>query len=265
MRTALLLSAALLSVMGASAQKPVEQKTETRVIIRDGSFSGEKPLVLVDGKVVADMNSISPDRISTVDVLKGEGATKLYGSEGKNGVIVITTKGPKLDTVPTGQKQISKTVTINTIRKSDGTKDTTIIRSDSITVKVEDDRIIVNGMPMVGTEGRIVKGFALPDIEGTIWDNKPAPKIGLSVQDTEDGKGTLVTAVVATGAASKAGIQVNDRIVSVDQISINDVDELKRAIERTRDKRSVMIQLFRGKKEINVELVYPREFKRADL
>ncbi|MCB0456329.1 MAG: mucoidy inhibitor MuiA family protein [Flavobacteriaceae bacterium] len=38
---------------------------------------------------------LDPDQIESVDILKGTAATTLYGTEGRNGVIVITTKGGK--------------------------------------------------------------------------------------------------------------------------------------------------------------------------
>ncbi|MDB5226980.1 MAG: Colicin receptor precursor [Bacteroidota bacterium] len=41
-------------------------------------------------------NDINPDDVETVNVLKGAGATALYGSKGANGVILITTKHGKM-------------------------------------------------------------------------------------------------------------------------------------------------------------------------
>jgi TonB-linked SusC/RagA family outer membrane protein len=41
-------------------------------------------------------NDINPDDIETINVLKGAGATALYGSQGANGVILITTKHGKM-------------------------------------------------------------------------------------------------------------------------------------------------------------------------
>jgi TonB-dependent SusC/RagA subfamily outer membrane receptor len=45
------------------------------------------------------MNSVTPDKIKSVNVLKDETAVKKYGEEGKNGVIEISTK----DAVPKKQ------------------------------------------------------------------------------------------------------------------------------------------------------------------
>jgi TonB family protein len=60
------------------------------VVNKDGS----KPLIVVDGVVSEEgkMNTLNPADISSVSVIKGEAATSLYGQQGKNGVIVITTK-----------------------------------------------------------------------------------------------------------------------------------------------------------------------------
>lgn len=52
---------------------------------------GTNPLVLVDG-VPRSMNDIDVDEIETFTVLKDAAATAVYGSEGANGVVLITTK-----------------------------------------------------------------------------------------------------------------------------------------------------------------------------
>lgn len=56
------------------------------------SFSGgTTPLVLVDG-VPRQMQDVEPDEIETFSLLKDAAATAVYGAEGANGVILITTK-----------------------------------------------------------------------------------------------------------------------------------------------------------------------------
>lgn len=62
---------------------------------------GTNPLVLVDG-VPRRMNDIDVDEIETFTVLKDAAATAVYGAEGANGVVLITSKRgssekPKLD------------------------------------------------------------------------------------------------------------------------------------------------------------------------
>lgn len=56
------------------------------------SFAGgTSPLVLVDG-IPRNLNDIDPDEIETFSLLKDAAATAVYGAEGANGVILITSK-----------------------------------------------------------------------------------------------------------------------------------------------------------------------------
>lgn len=50
------------------------------------------PLFVVDGVVVSDISRISPNDVAHVEVLKDASSTSMYGSNGANGVIVITLK-----------------------------------------------------------------------------------------------------------------------------------------------------------------------------
>jgi TonB-dependent SusC/RagA subfamily outer membrane receptor len=62
------------------------------------------PLFVVDGvrKPKPDANSkssdlnLNPEDIEKIEVLKGKSATLLYGEEGKDGVILITTRKSKV-------------------------------------------------------------------------------------------------------------------------------------------------------------------------
>ncbi|HBG57375.1 MAG TPA: SusC/RagA family TonB-linked outer membrane protein, partial [Porphyromonadaceae bacterium] len=49
------------------------------------------PLILIDG-IPGDFNTVSPEDIESVDVLKDGSAAAIYGTRGTNGVIIITTK-----------------------------------------------------------------------------------------------------------------------------------------------------------------------------
>lgn len=75
----------------------------TKINIRGvGSFTDNSPLIVVDGVPAGDLNLISPDEVESVTVLKDASAAAIYGSNGANGVIMVTTKSgkkgaPKLD------------------------------------------------------------------------------------------------------------------------------------------------------------------------
>lgn len=54
-----------------------------------------QPLVILDGvpSTTAALRELSTDRIASVEVVKGESALAQYGERGRNGVILVTTKG----------------------------------------------------------------------------------------------------------------------------------------------------------------------------
>jgi len=56
------------------------------------------PLVVVDGQVGADLNSIDPNDIASIDVLKDGSSAAIYGTRGSAGVIIVTTKTGKRGT-----------------------------------------------------------------------------------------------------------------------------------------------------------------------
>ena len=60
--------------------------------IGDGSTA--KPLVLIDG-IEGDMNTINPNDIETISVLKDAASSSIYGARAAFGVILITTKSGK--------------------------------------------------------------------------------------------------------------------------------------------------------------------------
>lgn len=53
------------------------------------------PLYVVDGVIGVDGNSINPNDIASLEVLKDASSTAIYGARGANGVIMITTKRGK--------------------------------------------------------------------------------------------------------------------------------------------------------------------------
>lgn len=75
-----------------------------KVLIRGTrSINGDnEPLYIVDGIQGASISDLNPGDIESINVLKDASATAIYGSQGANGVVVITTKKGK-----SGQSKIS--------------------------------------------------------------------------------------------------------------------------------------------------------------
>lgn len=57
------------------------------------SISGSNaPLVIIDGFQGGSISDLNPNDIETIDVLKDASSTAIYGAQGANGVIIVTTK-----------------------------------------------------------------------------------------------------------------------------------------------------------------------------
>ena len=63
------------------------------------SNSSNDPLLVVDGYIVSNLNSLNPNDIESLTVLKDAQAA-IYGIQGANGVILVTTKNGKKNTAP---------------------------------------------------------------------------------------------------------------------------------------------------------------------
>lgn len=70
------------------------------IVIRGKSTvnGSTSPLWVIDGVIVGNSaGSLNPSDIETMTILKDAASTAIYGSQGANGVIVVTTKNPRAD------------------------------------------------------------------------------------------------------------------------------------------------------------------------
>ncbi|MDO5665283.1 MAG: carboxypeptidase-like regulatory domain-containing protein [Bacteroidia bacterium] len=74
--------------------QPNDKEKFNTEVIELRTQDGKKPLYIVDGIRIPseELPKINPDEIESISVLKNEASTSIYGEEGKNGVILVTTK-----------------------------------------------------------------------------------------------------------------------------------------------------------------------------
>jgi serine protease Do len=111
---------------------------------------------------------------------------------------------------------------------------------------------------------RSMPRIAVPNMNWS-WSGDNGPKLGVSVQDTEDGKGVNVIEVDEDGNAAKAGIKEKDIITEVDGKAVNSTDEIAKLIRESKEKTSVKVKLLRSGKAQTVEVKIPRKLKTTDL
>jgi len=74
--------------------------------------SKNDPIYVVDGVPLPDITRVNPNDIADITVLKGANAAALYGSEGVNGAIMITTKSGRSDV---GEINFSNSTTFSNV------------------------------------------------------------------------------------------------------------------------------------------------------
>lgn len=97
------------------------------------------------------------------------------------------------------------------------------------------------------------------------WSGAGGPKLGMSVQDAEDGKGVKVLDVDEDGNAAKGGIKEGDVITEIDGKTVNSADEVAKIVRDSREKGSINVKFSRGGKSESVNITIPRRLKTADL
>lgn len=132
-----------------------------------GSISaGVDPLYVVDGFPIGDLQTLNPNDIESVDILKDASATAIYGSRGSNGVIIINTKRGKagktqysFDTYTGVQRYLTKPVFMNSMEQAhyfyDGIKNRNIDAGNDVSGNAVTDWVIKVPIEVVDVlEGR---------------------------------------------------------------------------------------------------------------
>jgi serine protease Do len=91
------------------------------------------------------------------------------------------------------------------------------------------------------------------------------PRLGLSVQDTDDGKGVKVLEVDEESNAAKAGVKENDILTHFNEKEVNSADEVAKMVKENKDKPTINLKIKRDGKTQNIEVKMPRKLKTTDI
>ena len=129
--------------------------TTIRVRGMNSVLGGNNALVVIDGLQGGDLSTLNPNDIKSIEILKDASATAIYGAQGANGVILVTTKsGEKGKPVISydffyGKQKIEKTLptmsaadfarTVNEYKQTQNSNGTTPppLFSDALIAKLE--------------------------------------------------------------------------------------------------------------------------------
>ena len=109
------------------------------------------------------------------------------------------------------------------------------------------------------------KGFALPNLPNLeeIFVNTKKPKLGISIEDLEEGNGVKITAVNEASPASKAGLKIGDIITSIDKHEVKEVNDIK--WQNFDAGQTLKLSIMRNKEVKTIEVKIPKKINSADL
>ena len=163
-----------------------------RIICLDKDDSQAAPLFIIDGKKSTKEQLLALDSktIDHIDVLKDKAAVELYGEEGKNGVVIVTTKGKKALTHGNA--------------KVDSTKEAEVVVAEAVDPAYEKVFDVVEQMPeFIGGQAELMKFLA---------ENVHYPEAAYKVG--KQGRVIVTFIVEADGSVSNAKIvkKVSDEL-----------------------------------------------------
>jgi serine protease Do len=257
------------------------------VIIKGGIDTSEKPLMVIDGVISknANMNEMSPNNIQSINVLKGNMATKKYGEQGSKGVIEITSK-KKTGEVTVTAKEVKIDTTI-----LDGNNDSIIHKNVNLSIVIDGDKITINGKPADKNDPRLKmmgrssmgkngnrKKVIIEDItteekpeieeraeimeqpemeEGSddvmdLMAPPPPPTNAafLGVMSEENEKGAKINIVSENSPAEKAGLLPNDIIKKVNDKKVDGPKSLYEVVGTMKPNDKITITYLRDGKEL---------------
>lgn len=111
------------------------------------------------------------------------------------------------------------------------------------------------------------EGFDMEAPEGMHFFNSfpRTPKVGLQIEDVEEGDGVKILGVDENTPAEKAGLKKDDVLTEIDGANLKNVDELRIKMKAFKEGDSFKVKYKRGNKSQTTEIKLPKKLKRANL
>lgn len=90
-------------------------------------------------------------------------------------------------------------------------------------------------------------------------------KLGLKIQDTEDGNGVKVLDVEKDSPAEKAGLRKDDVVTEIGGNKVSNSDEAREQLHETQDRSSYNIKANRNGNSMSFDIKIPKKLKTANL
>jgi serine protease Do len=109
-------------------------------------------------------------------------------------------------------------------------------------------------------------GFDFSDQNGgSVFIDTRRPKLGLKIQDTEEGNGVKVLDVDEESTSAKAGLLKDDVVTEIGGVKITNTDEAREQLRENKAKSMYTIKAKRNGKEMEFTIRIPKKLKTAEL
>ena len=164
------------------------EKVTIRLRATDGLQS--EPLIILDGKPLVGPNALdtlNPNLIEQIQVLKDKTATSMYGDKAKDGAILITTKG--------------------NASMANGNIEEVVVNGYAKSAMQE---VVVQGYPAAKTEEVVVSGYAKPKVDEVVVQGYGVQRKTVNVENVQ-----------ITGTATLKAVDTPNEVVVVGRKSEN--------------------------------------------
>ena len=189
------------------------KKENVTILIRNAKIDPSdgksgNPLILVDGREVKSIDSLSADRIASVSVLKDSASKVSYGEKGRDGVIIVTTKedgaDSQMQTFTYGGNGSSTAVVV----RGAGTEaDSLAGRVRTMTYRIDGRRDSLGGDMVWKINGRDVDAGDLEELSGNVRSIRITKDAAVQGEDSAAAEGMIRIMTGQTMQAADAGLK----------------------------------------------------------
>jgi serine protease Do len=101
--------------------------------------------------------------------------------------------------------------------------------------------------------------------EGFNYSFPRQKKLGLRIQDTEEGNGVKVLGTDTDSPAEKAGLKKDDIVTEIDGKKVSNTDEAREQLNDAQEKSAYTIKANRNGSAMNFDIKIPKKLKTANL
>ena len=189
------------------------KKENVTILIRNAKIDPSdgksgNPLILVDGREVKSIDSLSADRIASVSVLKDSASKASYGEKGRDGVIIVTTKEDSADSqMQTFTYGGNSSSTAVVVRGAGTEADSLAGRVRTMTYRIDGRRDSLGGDMVWKINGRDVDAGDLEELSGNVRSIRITKDAAVQGEDSAAAEGMIRIMTGQTMQAADAGLK----------------------------------------------------------